>query len=193
VDIGEGPFVGVLAAANLFLGFGLGIPVARCLRLIDGQSRRLPPYFIVVVGVYLSECVAFAAGMATQVFSLGLALVWGLVLGFWLPPRTSARKGAKIALSLAAYSTLPTVSFCTILPVAFSLGRQSVLSIEDGLRFGLPRFLPWPLTTVLGFCVALALSTLLAKMAVTAGATHLLLRLRPSAEANDTQHTTSAT
>jgi hypothetical protein len=185
VEITEGLFIGVLAVTNLVLGFGLGVPVARSLGRVDGRSRRPLLYFIVVVGVYFGECVAFAAGMATQVFSLSLALVWGLGLGFWLPRQTPPRKGAKIALSIAGYSTLPTVSFCVMLPVAFSLGQQAVLSVQDGAQFGLPDFLPWPLNTVLGFCSALAASTLLAKTVLTAGGTSLLLQLRSRSDTGE--------
>jgi hypothetical protein len=187
VEITEGLFIGVLASINLLLGFGLGIPVARGLRLVDGRSVQLLPYFIVAVGVYFLECVAFTAGMTTQIFSLGLALVWGLALGLRLPRRTSSRKGMKIALSLAAYSSLPAISFCAMLPVAFSLGQQDVLSVEDGLRFGLPHFLPRPLNTVLGFCAALAASTLLAKMVLTTGGASLFLYLRSRPDARETQ------
>lgn len=193
MDVSEGLFIAVLAFVNLVLGFGLAIPVTRLLRQADERPRRRLPCFIAVVGVYFLECVAFAAGMATQVFSLGLAVVWGMVLGLWLPHRTSHRSGVKIALSVAAYSTLPTLSLCAILPVAFSLGQQSVLSIEDGLRFGLPPFLPRPFNTVLGFCSVLAVSTLLAKMVITTGGTCLLLSLRPKTTNAKTHQPTRTT
>ena len=82
----------LLIVPNLLAGFGLAVPISRQLVRINGSEKMFYRYFGMLVGIYFVECVAFSAGMATQVFSIGLAFIWGGVLGLWLRSRAPARK-----------------------------------------------------------------------------------------------------
>ena len=53
-------------------------------------------------------------------------------------------------------------------PIAKLLG-------EVGFNFGIPGFLPWPLNTILGFCVALLAGTVVLKAGITVGEVSLLI------------------
>ncbi|MHC4497552.1 MAG: hypothetical protein ACYS9T_09315 [Planctomycetota bacterium] len=167
----------VLITVNLVAGFGLAIPIAKGLCEINGRQRKVVRYIVVLIGVYFVECIAFSAGMATQVFTVGLAFVWGAVLGFWLRGRASAREVLKLAVSWALYGSLPTVAFCLLILFAMIINGGSILSSEVGRNFGIPAFVPWPLNTILGFCVALGIGTLVLKTVITTGEVGLLLRL----------------
>jgi len=180
----EVAFIIVLAIFNLFAGFGCAIPIAKLLSRIDDMPKKIPLYFIILIGIYLIECVAFSVGMATQVFSVGLAFVWGIVLGLWFRFRTSRRKALKIAFFLSLYSCLPTISFCIVLPVMWLVRSGNFLSAEEGMSFGLPNFLPWPLNTILGFCITLIISTVVLKTAITTCEVSLLVRQGKNREKN---------
>ncbi|MHC4389111.1 MAG: hypothetical protein ACYSX1_10940 [Planctomycetota bacterium] len=166
----------VLIVVNLAAGFGLAIPIAKGLCEISG-SQKVVRYIVVLVCVYFVECVAFSAGMVTQVFTVGLAFVWGAVLGIWLRGRASAREVLKLAVSWALYGSLPTVSFCVLVLLSFVIAGESILSSEAGLSFGIPGFVPWPVNTILGFCAALGIGTLVLKTVITTGEVGLLIRL----------------
>ncbi|MHC4062490.1 MAG: hypothetical protein ACYSTZ_03375 [Planctomycetota bacterium] len=167
----------VLIVVNMAAGFGLAVPIAKSLCEINGSQSKVVRYIVVLVGVYFVECVAFSAGMVTQVFTVGLAFVWGAVLGIWLRGRASAREVLKLAVSWALYGSLPTVSFCVLVLLSFVIAGESILSSEAGLSFGIPGFVPWPVNTILGFCAALGIGTLVLKTVVTAGEVGLLIRL----------------
>ena len=172
----EVAFIIVLVIFNLFAGFGCAIPIAKLLSRVDDIPKKILLYSIILIGIYLIECVAFPVGMATQVFSVGLAFIWGIVLGRWFRFRTSRRKALKIAFFLSLYSCLPTVSFCIVLPVMWLVRSGNILSAEEGIGFGLPNFLSWPLNTILGFCITLIISTVVLKTAITTGVVSLLVR-----------------
>jgi hypothetical protein len=70
-----------LAASNLALGIGLGVYLARKLSRLTDPPFPLRRSYILMLGMYVLECLAFPAGMATQVFTIGLAFFWGIVLG----------------------------------------------------------------------------------------------------------------
>jgi hypothetical protein len=167
---GENVLVGTLIAANLAAGIGLALVLGRRLGGIAGAARRPARYALLLVGVYFLECVAFAAGMATQVFTMSLAVVWGVTFG-----RRLGRAGApasqvfRASVPLGIYTSLPTVTFAIILLVAMWLSGAALTSVEQGIALGIPGFVPWPLSTILGFCLALGGGTLVAKTAVTAG------------------------
>ena len=173
----EHVFIAVLIVVNLAMGFGFAIPVARVLGEISGKSGSLVPYVVMLVAVYFAECVAFSAGMATQVFRVGLAFVWGAVLGLWLRRRAPAHKVLKAAICWALYGILPTVSLCILVLLSFVIAGESILSTEAGLDFGIPGFVPWPLNTLLGLCAALGIGTVVLKTAITTGEVGLLVRL----------------
>jgi len=177
-------FVIVLVVVNLAGGFGLSRPIARLLGRVTGKPDRFFRYFAMLVGIYLLECVAFPAGMATQVFSIGLAFVWGMVFGLWLRGRASSDKVLKASLFVALYTSLPTASFGILLLAAKLLSGSDVLSAAEGTAFGIPYFVPWPLTTILGFCSALVIGTVVFKTLITTGEVSLLVHLggKPPAE-----------
>lgn len=173
----------ILALLNLAAGFGCAVPISKLLRKINGKQKCLLRYLIILVVIYFVECVAFPAGMATQVFSVGLAFVWGIIFGFWLRNRASRPDALKTALFVSLYSTLPTASFCILIPIVMFYTDSHILSAEEGIGFGIPGFLPWPLNTILGFCTALLLGTVMLKTAITVGEVNLLVRLREQHQA----------
>ncbi|MGB2805189.1 MAG: hypothetical protein WBD64_09890 [Candidatus Zixiibacteriota bacterium] len=177
-------FVIVLVVVNLAGEFGLSRPIARLLGRVTGKPESFFRYFAMLIGIYLLESVAFPAGMATQVFSIGLAFVWGMVFGLWLRGRAPSDKVLKASFFVALYTSLPTASFGILLLAAKLLSGSNVLSMEEGVAFGIPYFVPWPMNTILGFCTALVLGTAVLKTAITAGEVSLLVHLggKPPAE-----------
>lgn len=167
-----------LAAVNLAVGFGRAVPIARMLAKAATKRQGFFRCYSSLLGVYFLECVAFAAGMATQVFSVGLAFVWAIAFGLWLWSRVADQYGVRVAMGVSLYSCAPTLSFCLILPVGWVIGGGNILSTTEGIAFGIPSFLIWPLTTILGFCGALAVGTIVMKTAITTGGVYLLYRLR---------------
>lgn len=74
--------------------------------------------------------------------------------------------GWRSALMLAVYSSLPAASFLSV-PVVTAVVGWSILSGDAGARFGIPSFVPWPLNTILGFCLAVTAVGVVAKVVVT--------------------------
>ena len=175
--VGEKMLIILLVAVNLAAGFGFAVPIARLLGEVTGGPTRFSRYFAILVGVYFVEGVAFSAGMCTQVFSVGLAFVWGIIFGLWLRSRTSARRALTASFLVSIYTSLPTASFCILIPVAALVGGGHILSAREGISFGIPDFLPWPLNTILGFCSALVIGTVVLKTVITTGEVSLLIRL----------------
>jgi hypothetical protein len=123
--------------------------------------------------------------MATQVLTIGLAFVWGIVLGRWLrrqPPIPSLL----FSLQFAIYTCLPTITFGVLVPIAWALAGNSPLTVESGINFGIPEWIPWPLGTVAGFGAALVLGTVLFKTVITVGEVSTILHL--SQRRNTNQH-----
>jgi hypothetical protein len=175
--VGEKMLIILLVAVNLAAGFGFAVPIARLLGGISGRPGRILGYLVFLIGIYFVECVAFSAGMCTQVFSIGLAFVWGIIFGLWLRSRTSARRALTASFLVSIYTSLPTASFCILIPVAALVGGGHILSAQEGTSFGIPDFLPWPLNTILGFCSALVIGTVVLKTVITTGEVSLLIRL----------------
>lgn len=167
----------LLVAVNLAAGFGFAVPIARLLAGISGRPGRFLRCLAVLIGTYFVECVAFSAGMGTQVFSIGLAFVWGIIFGLWLRRRAAPQKVLKTSFLFALYSSLPTASFCILIPVAALVGGGHILSAQEGISFGIPDFLPWPLNTIFGFFAALVIGTVVLKTVITTGEVSLLIRL----------------
>ena len=162
-------FIVALAAVNLAAGIGLALVISRRLGAIVGVTGTPGRFVALLVGVYFLECVAFAAGMATQVFSVGLAVLWGIVFGTWLRARRPASGVARTLVLFGVYTSLPAASFGLLLLLAKWLDGANVVSPVDGAALGIPEFVPWPMSTILGFCLVLAVGTLVVKTAVTAG------------------------
>lgn len=175
--MGEKVLIVSLVAVNLAAGFGFAVPIARLLGGISGQPGRFLRYLAVLIGMYFVECVAFSAGMCTQVFSVGLAFLWGMLFGLWLRSRTLPRKALTASFLVSIYTSLPTASFCIIIPVAGLVGGGHILSAREGTSFGIPDFLPWPLNTIFGFFAALLIGTLVFKTIITTGEVSLLIHL----------------
>ena len=162
--------------ANLILGFGCAVPVARLLAKVNGNAR-VRRYYAMLIGLYFVECVAVAAGMATMVFNIALAFVWGIVLGLRLRQSSAPiREVLRAAFYLALYSSLPAVSLA-VLPMLGLFAGWEVLSAEEGARFGIPRFVPWPMNTILGFFGIVGAVTLALKTAITTGGVSLMIHL----------------
>lgn len=140
-----------------------------------------------MLGMYVIECLAFPAGMATQVFTIGLAFFWGIVLGRWLReqlPLPSLLYSAQVAL----YTCLPTITFGVIVPIAWAMSGNSPFSAADGISFGIPEWVPWPLTTVAGFAATLVLGTVLFKMVIIVGEVSTILHFTQHPNANKHSH-----
>jgi hypothetical protein len=167
--------VPALIVTNLAAGFGCAIPIALSLRKVAGRTERFFRHFAMLVGIYFVECVAFPAWMCTQVFTIGLAFVWGIVFGLWLRSRAPSREVLKQAVYISIYGCSPTASFCVLIPAVWLIRGGHILSAEEGIGFGIPDFLPWPLSTILGFFTALLVGTVASKTIITAGVVHFLI------------------
>jgi len=167
----------VLAAVNLAAGFGCAVPIARGISKITGEPKRIFRYFVILIGLYFVECVAFSTGMMTQVFSVGLAFVWGIIFGLWLRGRGPKREVLKQVVSVALYGSLPTASFCILIPLILLFSGGHILSAEEGIGFGIPDFFLWPLNTILGFFTAILIGTVVFKALITTGIVNWLIHL----------------
>lgn len=167
--------VPVLIVTNLAAGFGCAIPIAVGLRKVTGRTEKFFRYFAMLVGIYFGECVAFSAGMCTQVFTIGLAFVWGIIFGLWLRSRAPSHQVLKQALYVSIYGCMPTASFCILIPVVWLIRGGYILNTEEGIGFGIPDFLPWPLSTILGFFTALLVGTIASKTIITTVIVHYLI------------------
>jgi hypothetical protein len=163
-----------LAVANALAGLACAVLVAVVLRRADGKKAGVLPYFAALVGAYFIECVALAMGMTIPVFNVGLALAWGVLLGVRLRARASGHEALRAALFFALYSSLPAVSLLLV-PVMALVGGWHIVSAEDGARFGIPSFVPWPAHTILGFYAGLAAGTTLMKSLITVGIVRLVV------------------
>ncbi len=188
METGELIVHGVLVGANLLAGFGCAIPLAKMIAKLNSRSKRVFRYVAILLGIYIVESFAVCAGMATQVFTVGLAFVWGIVFGLWLRKRGPALRVLKASFFMALYSILPTASLLLI-PVMMWIGGDNVLSAEAGARFGIPRalHLPWPLNTILGFFGAVVIGTAIFKTIITAGEVSLLIHLGEKSTVDSSQ------
>ena len=167
---------------NLFLGFGGAWLLLPLYSRLTGRTGRKYLSFSLIVGVYLFECVAFSAGMATNVFSIGLAFLWGALIGSRLRRSPAGDRAPSRSIVLfSLYTSLPAVSLLSI-PVVGAIGGTPVLSAAEGARFGIPEFVPWPFNNILGFCLAVAVMAVVSKVAVTSGLAMMLLRKRSSGD-----------
>lgn len=169
----------ILIILNLAVGIGFAFPVARTLGKLFEKQRGLLRYFAICLLIYLLECAAVVLGMGIPVFSIGLAFVWGAVLGFWLRDRAGTRALLNAVFRISVYTCLPVISFI-IVPIASSIEGWNVLSNDEGYRFGIPDFLhlPRPFNTILGFYCALITIALLFKIVITMGEVSLLIHLK---------------
>jgi hypothetical protein len=166
MNVEETILITVLIASNIAAAIAGAVLLGRMLGRLRVRPQRWRRYAIALVGVYFVECVAFAIGMCTQVFTVALAFVWGIVFGLWLRGRAERTKVAKASVWVALYTVLPTASLCLAVPSAFVAGGQSLFSGRQAAEFGIPDFLPWPVNTVAGFFGVLLLGTLVLKLGI---------------------------
>jgi hypothetical protein len=169
----------VLAVFNLATGIGLAFPLAKNLQQIRGVRGKSFRYFLIFIGIYFAECVAFPMGMCTQIFTVALSFVWGLVFGLWLsPPSADSQAGriTRLAIFVAVYGSLPTASFCILITILKVIEGGNILSAAEGTAFGIPGFLPWPFNSILGFCAALLAGTVILKIFVTSVTVNYITR-----------------
>jgi hypothetical protein len=161
---------------NLATGFGCAVPITNSIRKATGRMEKFFRYFVLVVGIYFVECVAFAAGMCTQVLTVMLGFVWAVTFGLWLRNIAPAKEILKTIFFVSLYGCLPTCSFAVILVAIWVIVGNELLNVEQADKFGIPQFVPWPFNTMLGFCAGLAIGTILLKTAVTTGMVSIFIR-----------------
>jgi hypothetical protein len=157
----------LLAVFNLSVGVGLAFPLTRNLQQIRGVRGKSFRYFLIFIGIYFAESVAFPMGMCTQIFTVFLSFVWGLVFGLWLRKYSQRNRIIRLAILVAVYGSLPTASFCILITILKVIEGGNILSAAEGVAFGVPDFLPWPFNSILGFSAALLAGTLILKILVT--------------------------
>ena len=162
-----------LVIINLAAGFGCAIPVARCLSKVDRNQEKVFRYFAMLIGIYFIECTFLVMGMGIPVLNVGLAFVWGVIFGLWLRGRASEHEVLRTAFFLSIYSSLPAVSFIFI-PVIVLLSGWNILSPDEGARFGIPDFFPFPLSSILGFYGSDTAGAVVYKTVITTGEVCLL-------------------
>jgi len=164
-----------LVIINLTVGIGLAVPLAKQMRIVTGSQKSVFRYFAILLGLYFFECVAFAFGMCTQVFTIALSFVWGALFGLWLKGLAPKRNIIKQILFVSLYGCLPTVSFAAVLFTVWVIAGNGLLNVEQAYQFGIPDFVPWPLNTILGFSIALAAGTTILKTVVSTGMTWIVI------------------
>jgi hypothetical protein len=169
-----------LALTNLVGGIALGVFLAIGFTRLTQKPNRFFKYLALSAGLYFLECIAFAWGMCTQVWSIILSIEGGILFGMWLKGLASQKQITRQMLFVSLYGCLPAVSFAAILIIVWIISGNGLLNVEQARRFGIPDFVPWPLNTVLGFCVALAAGTIILKTFITTGIAALIVRDKES-------------
>ena len=168
--------VGALAVTNMILCFGCAFPLTKEFNKITSGHNRFFRYFVMFVGIYFLEGIAFTSGMCTQVFTIGLSVVWGAIFGLWLKGLMSKLNIIRQVIFVSLYGCLPTVSFALILLFFWIICGNGLLNTEQAHKFGIPDFVPWPIDTMLGFCFALAAGTIILKTGLATIIAALIVR-----------------
>ncbi len=164
---------------NVALALGFGVPLGRMFRRAGVISGNVHKALGLLLAAYSIEGIAFAGSMGTSVMSVALAAMWGILLGLKfrakdVPPEMMLRLSGWYAL----YTSLPAVSFGCV-PVVCAVSGWSVTSASAGHDFGIPGFVPWPVNTILGFCVGVAIGTSIIKVGLTVAIARRLAVRRP--------------
>ena len=169
-----------LVVFNLSAGIGFAFPLAKNLQQIKDNRQKSFRNFLGFTGLYFAECVAFAMGMCSQIFTVALSFVWTLVLVFWLKAQLNTNslktKIIRLAILIAIYGSLPTASFCILITGMKVIQGANILSASEGIAFGIPDFLPWPFNSILGFSAALLAGTLILKIVVSSVTLRYIIR-----------------
>jgi hypothetical protein len=112
--------------------------------------------------------------MGMPLFSIGLAFLWGVFFRRRLRKDLSQQELMKFSLHLSLYSSMPLVSFI-IVPIIALLYGWHILDSAQGMHFGIPGFLPWPLDTIFGFFSVLIITALVLKTFITMYALRVLV------------------
>jgi len=161
---------------NLLAGVGLAIPLSKSFKKVDRGSSKGHHYFVSLILIYFLESVALAAGMATQVFTILLSIPWGYLIGRRILPGLSRHKILQSIITFSLYGCFPTFSFALLILLVAILSNNDIFSVAQGLKFGIPDFVPTPLNTIFGFCTALAGGTVVAKVTITMWMTFFQLK-----------------
>jgi hypothetical protein len=165
-----------LALTNLIGGVILGIILAIGFTRLTKRPEHLIRYLALSLGLYFLECVAFAWGMGTQIFSIILSIEWGILFGMWLKGLAPQEQIIRQVFFVSLYGCLPAVSFAVLLLIIWAISGNGFLNVEQARNFGIPDFVPWPFNTILGFCVALAAGTIILKAFITTSIVVLIVR-----------------
>jgi hypothetical protein len=169
-----------LVLTNLICGIAFGLFLAIRFSRLTQKQNRFFRYLALSLGLYFLEGIAFVWGMCTQVFSVILSIEWGILFGLWLKGIAPQKQIIRQMFFVSLYGCLPAVSFAGILLVFWIMSGNGFLNVEQASRFGIPDFIPWPLNTMLGFCVALAAGTIILKTFATTGIVALIVRDKKS-------------
>ena len=172
----ENALMSSLALTNLIGGIALGVFLAIRFTHLTQKQNSFLKYLALSLGLYFLECVAFAWGMCTQILSIILSIEWGILFGLWLKGLAPQKQIIRQMLLVSLYGCLPTVSFAAILLIVWVISGNGLLNAEQAYNFGIPNFVPWPLNTMFGFCVALAAGTIILKALATTGIAALIVR-----------------
>jgi len=173
-----------VVAVNVVAGIGFSAPLARLLGRALGAPARIRAYAALLVGMYVLECAAIVAGMLLPVFSVALAIVWGIGFGLLLRRRGCGADAWKTVFLLSVYLSGPAISFLAV-PVVLLCGGRPIMTAAGGASLGIPDVVPWPCNTVLGFFAAVALGTLVLKVSCTTLCAAVLLNRRAMSRSND--------
>ncbi len=172
----ENTLISSLALTNLIGGLILGGFLAVGFSHLTQKQNRFLKYLVLSLGLYFLECVAFAWSMGTQILSFLLSIEWGILFGLWLKGLAPQKQIIRQMLWVSLYGCLPAVSFAAILFIVWIISGNGLLNVDQARRFGIPYFVPWPLNTMLGFCAALAVGTIILKTLATTGIAALIVR-----------------
>ncbi|MHC4481109.1 MAG: hypothetical protein ACYS1C_09115 [Planctomycetota bacterium] len=177
--MGESALLIALVVLNVGAGLGLAVPLAA---VVASASRAPWPrwrWSLALVGAYFVEGIALGLGMTIPIFNVALAFVWGVAVWVLLARNGEPRAVLRASVLFSLYCSLPAVSLLAV-PAAVALGGGNVLSIEAGSAFGIPALSGplSPLSTILGFYLALAAGAVLLKAVITTGEVSLLMRVR---------------
>jgi hypothetical protein len=172
----ENALIITLAVTNLAAGFGFAVPLANRFREITAHQNHFLKFYMLMLGLYFFECIAFAWGMCSQILTIAISIEWGILFGLWLKGLAPTEKIIKQIILISLYGCMPTISFSVIITVFWILSGNGLLNVEQAYKFGIPDFVPFPLNTILGFCVALAAGTIILKTAFAAGITAMITR-----------------
>ena len=186
----ERTLIVALTTLNLAVGISAAMILSRLFCPRRARTRLWVLAFLACLGMYFLECVAFTVGMATQVFVLSLAVVWGALVGWWSGHVERTQPLWPMAVAVGFYTSFPTLSFSILVPIACVQASRGIVSPQAGLQFGIPDFLPVPFQTILGFCVLLGLGTLFLKCGITTAVALAVSRHRDKGAANQAMHAT---